>query len=461
MRGLSSKGPRCRLYEHTVARRRTAHYSHTTMTTHPLPVHYATHTSTPNGDPLACQRHLFAIADDVHYLNCAYMAPLAHPVEAAARAALERHRDPSGLTTAMFFEDLDRVRQLFARMIGADDWDRVALVPSVSYSLQLVTSNSRAKQGQNIVVIGDEFPSAILPWHRLGMDRRVVVRTVHAPRDATPVDRAALWSDKISDAISNDTAAVMLSPVHWCDGTRFDLPRIAARAHTVGADVVIDGTQSLGALPFDFAAIQPDAVVCAGYKWLLGGYGLSLAYLGPTYDGGTPLEENWTSQIGSEDFSRLMTDQPEYRTHLGRYDAGQRANPILVPMLETALTQLLTWGIDRIQSYCSQVIAPLRTHASSLGLQLDTSPGRASHIVGVRFPDHRDIRGVAAELRARNVHVSVRGDALRIAPNVWTTDRDVQALLDGLTEPDAGKPIARASQLNRLHDVGDQTRSIE
>jgi selenocysteine lyase/cysteine desulfurase len=383
-------------------------------------------------EPLTCQRAEFFLPDDVHYLNCAYKAPQSRAVEAAGYAALLRQRDPSCLGPSMFFEDLDRVRQLFARLIGTDDWDRVALVPSVSYGLQLVTSNSRAKQGQNIVVIGDEFPSALLPWHRLGMERRVMVRTVSAPPDATPENRATLWSDRLIDAISNDTAAVMLAPVHWWDGTRFDLARIAERAHAAGADVIIDGTQSLGALPFDFDAVRPHAVVCAGYKWLLGGYGLSLAYLGPIYDGGTPLEENWTSQVGSDDFSQLSANTHEYRTHLGRYDAGQRANPILVPMLEAALTQLLTWSIDRIQSYCADIINPLRARASDLGLTIDTSPGHASHIVGVRFADHRDVHAVSQPLRANGVHVSVRGDALRIAPNVWTDNRDVDVLLEGL-----------------------------
>jgi selenocysteine lyase/cysteine desulfurase len=382
---------------------------------------------------LSCQRRLFSIPDTTHYLNCAYMAPLAHSVEAAAQAGLLRQRDPSQVGTAMFFDDVDRVRKLFAQLIGVDDWDRVALVPSVSYALQIVTANSRAKQGQNVVVIGDEFASAVLPWHRLALERRVIVRTVGTPTGVGSADRAAVWSERIAEAISTDTAAVMLAPVHWCDGTRFDLVGIAERARAVGADVVIDGTQSLGALPFDFEAVQPNAVVCSGYKWLLGGYGMALAYLGPTYDGGIPLEENWTSQVGSEDFSQLADYRHEYRWHAGRYDGGQRAQPILMSMIEAALTQLLTWGIDRVQRYCAEIIAPLRARAEELRLVVDTSAARSSHIVGVRFDDGRSAASVGRELAARRVYVSVRGDAIRVAPHVYTDERDVNALIDGLT----------------------------
>ena len=72
------------------------------------------------------------------------------------------------------------------------------------------------------------------------------------------------------EAITTDTAAVMVPTVHWYDGITFDLPRVAEAARAAGAALIVDGTQSVGALPFDCAIVQPDALVCAGYKWLLG-----------------------------------------------------------------------------------------------------------------------------------------------------------------------------------------------
>jgi selenocysteine lyase/cysteine desulfurase len=65
--------------------------------------------------------------------------------------------------------------------------------------------------------------------------------------------------------------------VHWSDGSRFDPAEIGARARAVGAALIIDGTQSVGALPFDVRALFPDALICAGYKWLMGPYGIGLA----------------------------------------------------------------------------------------------------------------------------------------------------------------------------------------
>ena len=100
---------------------------------------------------------------------------------------------------------------------------------------------------------------------------------------------------------------------------------------------MVDGTQSIGAMPFDVARIQPDAVVCAGYKWLLGPYSLGLAYYGPRFDDGMPLEESWVNRANSRDFSSLVQYDDRYMTGPLRYDMGQRSNFILVPMLQAAI----------------------------------------------------------------------------------------------------------------------------
>ncbi|NBC06158.1 MAG: aminotransferase class V-fold PLP-dependent enzyme, partial [Bacteroidetes bacterium] len=86
------------------------------------------------------------------------------------------------------------------------------------------------------------------------------------------------WNEAILDAIDERTALVSLAHVHWADGTLFDLPAIRQRATEAGALLVIDGTQSVGALPFDIQEIQPDALICAAYKWLMGPYTTGLAY---------------------------------------------------------------------------------------------------------------------------------------------------------------------------------------
>jgi len=218
---------------------------------------------------LSCQNSRFALPDDEHYLNCAYMAPISAAVEAAGVAGVARKRVPSRLTPADFFTEAKRARELFAQLVNAPDPARIAVIPAASYGLAIAARNLPVGPGQNIVVTHEQFPANVHAWRKVTATAPgVELRTVRPPDGAA--GRAREWNTRLLEAIDARTAVVALGHVHWTDGTKFDLDAIGARAREVGAALVIDGTQSVGALPFDVAAVQPDALVRATYKWRMG-----------------------------------------------------------------------------------------------------------------------------------------------------------------------------------------------
>ena len=209
---------------------------------------------------LTCQRSRFALPDGVHYLNCAYMAPLANAVRAAGIAGIDRRATPHLIRPAHFFEDSELVRCLFSRLINAPDPNRVAIIPSVSYGLAAVARNAPADRGDNIVVAEEQFPSNVYTWRRLCEERDLQLKVVPAPPH-TESGRAVAWNARILTAIDQRTAVVALPRAHWTDGTLFDLERVGERARECDALLVVDGTQSVGALPFDVQRIRPAASV--------------------------------------------------------------------------------------------------------------------------------------------------------------------------------------------------------
>ena len=381
---------------------------------------------------LNCQRELFSLPDDLHYLNCAYMSPLLRSVEEAGIEGIRRKRVPAAIGADDFFEQSDRLRELFARLIHASDPQRVAIIPAASYGLATVARNLRLERGQNVVVAHEQFPSNVHPWRALARRTGAELRTV-APLEKRE-GRGAEWNARLLEAINRDTALVALGHVHWADGTRFDLERIGERAREVGAALVIDGTQSVGALPFDVETIQPDALVCAGYKWLLGPYSIGCAFYGSRFDDAEPLEETWTGRVGSENFGGLVHYRDEYQPGAVRYDVGERSNFILVPMLIAALEQLLAWKVELIQEYCRELIRDFIPEVRSLGFGVETEEWREAHLFGLRLPAGSDLDGVQRGLQERKVSVSVRGSALRISPHVYNTEEDLTALLAVLRE---------------------------
>ncbi len=374
------------------------------------------------------RRRLFSLPPDLRYLNCAFMAPVSKRVAAAGRRALERLEVPSRLETADFFEPGARVRRLFARLVGAPDPQRVAIVPAVSYGMATVAWNTPLGPGRTVVVVEAQFPSAVYAWRRACRESGATLRTVAAP--ATAGSRGEAWNSALLEAIDERTAAAVLPPLHWTDGLRFDLDAVGARARAVGARLIVDGTQAVGALPFDVTRIRPDALICAGYKWLTAPYGIGLAWYGPAFDGGAPLEENWITRRGSERFAELVHYRDEYQPGAVRYDVGGRSNFLLLPMLEAALEQVLEWGPETVQAHAGSLLGAAVEPLRALGCRVEDAGWRAGHLCGVRLPAGVDVPRLGRELAARRVSVSLRGDAVRVAPHLYNDAGDLDALVD-------------------------------
>lgn len=378
---------------------------------------------------LPCQKDKFGLPPGEHYLNCAYMSPMAKSVEAQGLVALQAKRMPAAISSADFFTVGRQVRALFNELIGGQDPKRVALLPSVSYGIATAAKNLLIEKGQTIVVLHEQFPSNVYTWQRLAAETGAEVVTV-ARDDAQP----HLWNQRLLGAIDKRTAVVALPHIHWTDGTRFALREISQRTRALGAALIVDATQSLGALPFDLVEIPVDALICAGYKWLLGPYSTALGYFGERFDRGAPIEESWINRQGSEDFRGLVNYQDKYTEGAGRYNAGGSSNLNLLPMLAESLRLVLAWRPENIQDYCRQLTAPLVQAAQELGYVLAQEPARAAHMFGLGLPPGVARAALAGALSARKIHVSFRGDVIRIAPHLYNDAADIDALVGVLRQ---------------------------
>lgn len=372
---------------------------------------------------LPSQRHLFELPEDLTWLNCAYMSPQTRAVSEAGREAVGRKARPWLLRPEDFFTDSEALRRQFASLVGGDV-EGVALVPSASYGLGVAAANVPVRVGQRLLVLAEEFPSNVYPWRDLAERSGGQLVAVRRPEDGD-------WTRALLAELDERTALVALPHCHWTDGGLVDLLRVGVRAREVGAALAVDATQSLGALPLDVAEVQPDFLVAAGYKWLLGPYSQGYLYVAPRWRSGRPLEHNWLMRSGSEDFARLVDYRDDFQPGARRFDVGERSNFVLVPMAQAALRQLLAWGVADIQESLRALTARVAEGARALRLEVPPEELRAGHLVGLKrrggyAPD------VATRLAARRVFVSVRGDSLRVSPHLYNTEADVDRLLEEL-----------------------------
>ena len=369
------------------------------------------------------QRSLFDIPRDIAYLNCAYMSPLLHSAIEAGIGGMRAKARPWTITPTDFFSDVEIVRRLAATIIGCDAND-ISLVPAASYGIATAMQNLSLASGQEILVLEEQFPSNVYGWMELARRSGAKLKTVPRPADDD-------WTQAILNAINSKTALAALPHCHWTDGSLIDLELVSASLRKYHAALVVDATQSLGAMPLDINRIQPDFLVAACYKWLLGPYSTGILYVAPKHQNGQPIEPGWANRAGSEDFTALVNYRDEYQAGARRFDIGERSNFALLPPLIVGFQQIIDWGVDAIQETITGMTDIIANRAEENGLRIGNRSHRAGHFLGVRLPGGVP-SNLTVELASHGVFVSVRGDSVRVTPHLYNNSDDVDRLFEFL-----------------------------
>jgi selenocysteine lyase/cysteine desulfurase len=378
------------------------------------------------------------------YVNCAARSPLMHSARDAASTTLASKLKPWSMQSA----PTELASSLFARLINANA-DDIAITPSTSYAITVASRNVPVEAGQKILVLEDQMSSNVLPWKVVAAARGAKVRIIPRPN----LDSS--WTSAITRELDETTAVVAVGNVHWCDGSMIDLEEVGRHCRKHGAALVVDATQSAGALPLDIARIQPDFLACSVHKWLFGLYGTSFLYSAPKYhansneywthkeqglneshernrvqsDGVTSVEELWDAG-GFSTAGELPTDL----IATGRkFESGGRPDVITTAALVVGLEKVLEWGVQRI----SEKLAPMTAAVAECGHRLGfgVPADHSKHIVGLHCPQGMGqcIR-LVARLKERGVHVSARCGAIRVSPHLYNSTDDIRYLCDELSK---------------------------
>jgi selenocysteine lyase/cysteine desulfurase len=369
------------------------------------------------------QRPLFELPEGIAYLNVANLAPQLNSVRAAGEAALERRGAPWTIGAPDWFTDVERLRSLFARVVGTDS-EGVALIPASSYGMAVAAANLEAGLGERVVVIDEEYPSGIYTWRAFARRTGAALHTVRR-------EPGQSWTEAILDELDERVRIVSVPNVHWTNGALVELEPVCERAHQLGAAIVLDASQSAGALPLDIGRLRPDFLITVGYKWLFGPFSVAYMYVDERHRGGEPIEHNWILRAGAEDFARLVDYTDELQPGARRFDVGARTNFMLTPMAIAALEQVLEWSVEAVGATLADVTSTIERKARERGLDAIPAGDRGPHLIGIGLPEPVP-EDLVAQLAARDVHAGVRSSWLRVAPHLHTTESDVERLFAAL-----------------------------
>ncbi len=374
---------------------------------------------------LPSQRHLFDIPEDVAWFNCAYNSPQLNASRDRLLAGVVAKSHPWQRRVDDFFADADQLRQLAAELFGGDA-DGYAIMPAASYGLSTAARaiEPQLHRGDEIVLMAEEFPSNVLPWRRVAGERGARLVTVSAPEGGEED-----WTEAILARLSPATRVVAVSTCHWTDGAAVDLEAVGRACREAGATLVVDATQSLGAMPLAVDKVRPDFLIAAGYKWLLFPYGLGILYVGEAWRGARPLEESWLARDNARDFAGLVRYSEGYLPGARRFDVGETCVPTLLPGAIAALQQLTAWTVPAIARTLAAINGEIAERLLELGCRLPPATRRSPHMFGAQLPQGRG-GNLVASLAAQGIHISQRGSSLRFAPHLHITARDSARLLE-------------------------------
>jgi cysteine desulfurase/selenocysteine lyase len=334
-------------------------------------------------------------------------APLRRLDAALSRYLRDKSRGMAG--RAAQEAEIARARAGIARMWGVDDGS-IGFVSNVAEGVSIVAESLEWREGDNIVIDADEYPSVVGPFLR-----RVTLRQA---RGTEP--------DRFAACVDARTRVIGVSYVSYLTGERHDLHALRALADKVGALLIVDFTQASGYLPIDAAVA--DFAFSACYKWLLGITGVAIAYWNRTR------QPNWspvTAGWHSFEPGRRGYDNPlPLRADALRFTRGNPAHaPVYV--LAEALDYLARYDMRAVQAHVQSLTTAMLERLQALQIPTLTPADPARHGASVCVPSPR-AQGIVDGMAANGVLAWNGQGRVRFSFHGYNSLQDVDRAIDVL-----------------------------
>jgi selenocysteine lyase/cysteine desulfurase len=362
--------------------------------------------------------------DDATYLNFAAHAAIPRVALNAVRLSAEAKMRPHIVDDQTFFSVAASLRQTLATLIGASP-DEVALTSGAGAGLAAIAYALKWSDGDEVICSRGEFPVQYATWKPMEAREGIKVRI------AVPQGQF-VQSDDLVAALTPSTRVVSVSHVRFDDGSMLDVSSLAAACKRNGTLLVLDVSQSCGAVPMNVRTLGADFIVCAGYKYLLSPWGTGFLWMRKeNLDSLRPGPYNWLSQ-GVESFARLNYVDPEPAPTLSRWDSAETASiyNFNLTVMEASAKFVLEAGPSLLRDH-NQALIDYFFERLPEGYRL-ASPRQASQrgVFGcIEARTRGDTEFLYQMLREERFVVALREGKIRVAPHLLNSTQDIDRLL--------------------------------
>ncbi|MBI5085593.1 MAG: aminotransferase class V-fold PLP-dependent enzyme [Acidobacteria bacterium] len=338
------------------------------------------------------------------FFNSATFGQISRRSLEAMEAHFRRREETAASDFLSWFEDADRLRGKLATLIHSSP-DDIAFLPNTSTALGILLNGIDWRPGDEIVTLEDEFPNQI-----------------YAPLHQGPALKEVPAAGLL-DAITPNTRAVVVSSVNYTTGFRAPLEAWAPELRRRGVLLYVDATQMLGALRFDFEAIQPDILAVNCYKWMLAPNGIAFMAVHPGLRGRLrPLSVGWRSHYDWRNVNNLWHGKPELKTTAEKYEGGMLPSSLMYA-LEASVDLMLELTPEAIEQRVLQLASQTRA------LFPGALPFEDTAIVAAKVDD---APALSARLRQQGILTAARHGMLRVSTHFYNDESDIARLAEAL-----------------------------
>lgn len=385
------------------------------------------HASAVSAPAVTDWRKEFFEFEDATYLNLAGQAPIPR----VSARALDRARDwkklPHTVPDDAYFGLPNRARTLIAQLIGGQP-EEVAVTSGASVGLQAVARGLEWKPDNEVLMIRGEFPAHPATWVPLADAGRLRVRWL-APRERF------ISTEEIVAAITPQTRLVSVSHVRFDDGVRINPRPIADALHRAGGYLLLDVSQSCGAVPFNVVESGADFLVCAGYKWLLSPFGTGFFWVRrELIDRMAPGPFYWMAMDGADRFHSLTGEGVKHvpvAAQARRWDVPETSSFFNLAAMEASLEFVVRTGPQTVWQHnlalLEHMIARLPVDRMVLASPRQADQRGPYACLRARQPERT--KELFERLRAAKIFVSLREGSLRVSPYLYNTEADMDRLI--------------------------------
>src|SRR6202023_568684 len=362
--------------------------------------------------------------EDATYLNFAAHAAIPRVALDAVQASVAAKRRPHIVDDQSFFSVARSLRQTLATLIGASQ-DDIALTSGAGAGLATIAYALKWSAGDEVIIAGGEFPAHYATWKPMEAREAIKVQITH------PQGQFMQAGDLIA-AMTPRTRVVSVSHVRFDDGSMLEVSSLAAACKRNGTLLVLDVSQSCGAIPMNVRSLGADFIVCAGYKYLLSPWGTGFLWTRKeNLDSLRPGPYNWLSQ-GVESFARLNYVDPEPAPTLSRWDSAEAASiyNFNLTVMEASAKFVLDASPALIRDH-NQALIDYFFERLPEGYRL-ASPRQASlrGVFGcIEAGSRGDTEFLYQTLRDERFVVALREGKIRVAPHLLNSTQDIDRLL--------------------------------